>query len=177
VLSTRSVSDVKPKPAVVREALSNVHDDAAYLRWLADGLLERESEIADIKSALDAVVAELALKRPKSTGLRAPDGAVRIVALNVSAAVMPALYGLGPFNDCPDPSIHAAVLGRFARENGARLRYVGRDVVSLDVDSPPQTPPAIAWTAIAHYLYCPEYPTIVDAAEAAVSKAWKFWWD
>jgi hypothetical protein len=176
-LSTRSVSEVKPKPAAVRAALSNVHDDAAYRRWLADGLAAHESELAASQSALDEVVAQLASKKPRTPGLRAPEGPVRIVALNASAAIMPALYGVGPFNECPDPSVHAAVLGRFAREHGARLRYVSHDVVALDVESPPEKPAAIAWTAIAHYVYCREYPSVLDAAQTVVTGSWSFWWD
>lgn len=176
-LSTRSVSEVKPKPAAVRAALSNVHDDAAYRRWLADGLAAHESELAASQSALDEVVVELASREPRTPGLRAPEGPVRIVALNASAAIMPALYGVGPFNECPDPSVHAAVLGRFAREHGARLRYVSHDVVALDVESPPEKPAAIAWTAIAHYVYCREYPSVLDAAQTVVTGSWSFWWD
>lgn len=176
-LSTRSVSEVKPKPAAVRAALSNAHDDAAYRSWLADGLSEHESEITASQSALDEVAAELASKASRTAGLRAPKGPVRIVALNASAAIVPALYSVGPFNDCPDPSIHAAVLGRFAREHGARLRYVSHDAVALDVESPPEKPAAIAWTAIAHYLYCREYPSVLDAAQTVVTGSWGFWWD
>lgn len=153
-------------------------DDEAYRKWLGGRLVDESEALRELKTELETVALELVGRRgPRVPPWSPSDAPVRLLVLaGAPPAILPALYGLKPSNECPDPVTHAAVLGRWAREHRAEVRFVGRDALSLAVDSPPDVARDIAWAALATYAYCPE-PTLLECARLVRSPRWTFWLD
>lgn len=178
-LATRSMSDAAPTPANVREALGAVSDDSAYRAWLSErianwGDLYRETQPAFEEAANEAAAAKA---EPKVARARKAGEEAVLVAIKGPSAILPALFGFGDFNECPDPVVHAAVLGRWEREYGARVRHVGDDSLAVDIDKVPRKAASIAWAAVAHHAYCPEYSGPAEGVGRVLASTWSFWWD
>jgi uncharacterized protein DUF4253 len=96
---------------------------------------------------------------------------------------VPAYLGLGGWNECPSPEVHAAIMRRWHERFGAQIAGYTGDVVELHIARPVEDPDTAVALARAQYAYCPD---VVDqgvgtlealAALLVGSTVWYFWWD
>jgi hypothetical protein len=174
---TRSIADTEPELRMVERALKAARDDRAYCAWLRRGISARRAEYVDALVGLEDAAAEARRYRTVSSSRRKLADKVHVVAVAGPSAVVPMLYELGGFNECPDPVTHAVVLGRWEREYGATVFALSHNSITLHLARLPKDRRAIAWAGIARHLYCSEFPNVTSALRDVVRRTWSFWWD
>lgn len=91
----------------------------------------------------------------------------------------PSFWKFGGWNACPDPEIHSALLLRWWKSHGARVRAITTDTIELFVARPVTTREDALQIAREHYVYCSEGDGTIQerAADLLGSDHWLFWWD
>lgn len=96
---------------------------------------------------------------------------------------VPAFLGLGDWNDCPAPEVHAAILRDWGDRFGAEVVGLSNDTLELRVARPPRRRSAARALAREQYLYCQDIVDqgirSIEALAIALLRApsWYFWWD
>lgn len=96
---------------------------------------------------------------------------------------VPAVLGLGGWNESPAPHIHCFLHKAWEERYGSRIVSFGGDTIECVVTAPPANATEAMQIAWEHYLYAPDIveqgtDTIGALAESLLhSKYWFFWWD
>ena len=96
---------------------------------------------------------------------------------------IPAILGLGGWNECPFAEHHCARWRRWESEYGATPVGVSGDVVEFAVSDGPDTRDGAIALARQQFAYCEDlvfqgYESIMNlAAHLKGARTWYFWWD
>lgn len=110
----------------------------------------------------------------------------RVVIVLVPAAEawhVPAHFGFGNWNDCPEPSVHVARHREWQTEFGAEICAVTPDTIECVVARPPADKEAAIALAVDQFVYA--YDIVAQGTESIEALAaillggplWFFWWD
>jgi hypothetical protein len=182
---TRLVESYRSNPAGVEQLIAAARE-LDIQSWLNDswGQVE-EDRLSDPEVALEgewpdeAISVQSTLFTPQSH-----DGGF-LPEVNISQLptaehwLAPCYLKFGSWNACPAPEIHAALLLRWWRSNGARVRAITSDGVELEIQRPVADRDAALRIAKEHFVYCSEGDQTIKerAADLIGSSFWYFWWD
>ena len=96
---------------------------------------------------------------------------------------LPAVVGVGGWNECPEAEVQCAVWRDWATRFGARITGIAGDVIEGVVTNPPtdrESAMSLAWE---QYWYCEDIVTQGCGSISALASSlldgpcWYFWWD
>jgi len=97
--------------------------------------------------------------------------------------MLPAATAYGNWNDCPEASLHCAIMRRWNEQYGAEIVSMSGDVIECHVKRPPATKADAITLAWEQYWYCTDIveqgvETISNLAATLLNhEYWYFWWD
>jgi hypothetical protein len=167
---------IDPPAAIVRRA--RALDVEAWLRERGERAAAREGTWPEDAAPND--VERYAIVRD-ARDLPLPEVAIAFVPSRDSIEA-PAWLAFGNWHECPEPTVHVAMLARWRERWGAEPVAIGPDSIELRVSRPPSDREAAMAVAREHVAYAPSLVrggsrSIADlAAERLGARSWTFRW-